>query len=307
MQKKFQEDQKLEDLLNVTYTIQFIYDELAAAILTKDEEKYQQALENLTLCMEVENKIYKNIPTDIEKVNRIINRINYLNRNKEKSKEIKELVMGRISTYLVMRAKLNPFLSMEPSSSFAYQENELAIYNQYSIDYSYLFNHLLNKAIEEASADITKAYLISEKYSDIIISKLLEQELLASSSKEEPILLGRERCLLFHQDPDTVSNLYYEESLSFIENSIGEFFLDEMDSCCLSEQEFMNYLFSIKVESSLYLLEKDEMEKLWNDLWNKEILSKSTEKINNLLFNIFLKVMENPQKYKSKSKTLAKN
>ncbi len=69
----------------------------------------------------------------------------------------------------------------------------------------------------------------------------------------------------------------------------------------------MNYLFSIKVESSLYLLEKDEMEKLWNDLWNKEILSKSTEKINNLLFNIFLKVMENPQKYKSKSKTLAKN
>ena len=236
-------------------------------------------------------------------INRIINKLSYLNHHREKESYQKDLVITRITNYLNMRSYLNTFLSMESNREIKYAENQLAIYNQYFLDYQLIFIHLLDEKIQKVSSNMIASYLVYEKYENVFFTKPREQFLLNVNAQTDICLNGRTNCLLFKQDESFVQKIYYEESFNVICSAISDFYTTQLIANSTQEDAIYNYIYLIvKVESALYLLNEQEQKELWNKLWRKNILNKSTNSINNLILNIFSKVRDETSNYTPKSK-----
>lgn len=295
MRNKVVDDKVLKDLLDVTYTIKLVYDKLMEAEVINSKFQYQQALEELNMCLELENKIYNQIPNQVEFKDTILNRLNCLNDRRETSFYLKDIVMSRIYNFISMRDNLNPFLSMEESSIVKIAENKLSIYVQFYLDYIHSYIYSLNKYIMEMSTSFVKAILTVTKYEGIFSFKLNEQLLLKQQFDNKLIIDGRERCLIFNQIPSLVKNFYHDEVLDLINLSIQDFFKERVISKSLSEQEDILYLLKIKVESVLNLLDNEEREAMFSELFKENILGTETLEINDLILDIFYKLKKENQ------------
>ena len=153
------EEDKMNSLLDITYTISKVYDGLIKYTIENNFRKYQEYLDNLLLCQELENQIYQSMNISLENYDRVSDKIERLNCRREADLERKNRVISRISNYLLKMHYLNPFLSMQEDDNLCYEENRIAIMNQYDRDYILMLLYLLNQRMEEEQDQALKKNL----------------------------------------------------------------------------------------------------------------------------------------------------
>lgn len=292
-----EETKIIEDLLDINYVIMNIYYQLMDQEIENNQEKYQENIEYLNLALEVEDKIYHNFTFPIEEKDRIINKIEYLLRRRNYEGFEKEVIAERIYNYIFPRLYRNPFLSMKQAKEDQEFENSSAILNQYYRDYYYLINYLITKKLKELPYEPVKIWLIQEKYEKIRSYKLEERVLLKEDASKFPNLDGKERCLLFNQNKDLVTEFYIMETVEGMKDALDN--LEASSNSSLSERVYATIIFEIMVESMMTLLEKEEQQRVINTLQNQRILDK-----NSIITSQILKIIKRiNQQSKAKKKT----
>lgn len=246
-------DKNIEDLLDVTYIIQDLYDKLS------DDEEFYQNMEYLKLCIELENNYYQKLNYSINELNQFCNRISYLNSSRVVNKDISDLVVNRIQNHLINMHCINPFLSSNKDSYIRNTENELTISVQYFLDYNSLVIYLLNERIMSESNDLIKCILKKWQLDEVMKLKIKEEEFFSKKSLEVPILENREKLILFGHDSSLVDRVYLKEAEKIIMKAIYDlrdvyFYPNES----VSDNVFKEFLY-INIKSSLYMLNSEEV------------------------------------------------
>ncbi|MCI6265973.1 MAG: hypothetical protein MR598_03910 [Erysipelotrichaceae bacterium] len=297
------EDKNIKDLLDITYVIQTLYENLANFELEENHQKYQENLENLKIAINLENKIYSKIPSDKTKVDRMIRRITYLNTERKEDTITKILILERIKYYLTNHLYMNPFLSTEKMYSLQKMENQLAVLNQYNKDYNYLSIYLVNRRIDQVTSKEVKALLIEAKYQTIMAYKAYEHLFLFKPIVPETIIQGRQTALLFNQEQTLIEQTYFEQTslicMSAIENllNLKDFPLDRPDM-----KHYLKEIKLIELESALRTLEKEEFQQIFEQVMDKMKAERLNQPVASEILDIFIQVKSTSSLYKSKRK-----
>lgn len=296
----------ITDLIQITSTIEKVYSDLAKYEYQENNEKYQESLENLKVCLELEENIYqkikpssKNFDKDLQQLKRLF----YL-----QSLEVNSRSEERIFRYLTILPYLNPFLSMKETLAREYQENTNIITSQYSIDFCYQLIHLLEEQIQNTQNKILKRRLLQTKYDNIFVNKIIEPNLF----QPKDLSSRRKTCILFSQDQDLVNGIYESECREVFELSLNTILnIDTMKFTSIIdkvEEELLNY---IDIEVALSIISEESFNNFYEDydfLYLMEPTLKNKKEIKNI-DNIFKKIKsihKNQKKSKIKSISLTK-
>ena len=305
--KKIKQTEIIPSLLDITYTIVKVYEKLQEYYLENNKKQYQQYLENLALCQQIENRLYHQLITNKDYYHDLISQISWQNQVRVEENSIKKLVLSRIVNYLTTFDQVNPFRSNSSTEIVAYIENFNIIQVQFIRDYIPLLVYLLEQKINKVSDLELKKLLISERFDIILSSKLLENTLLVQT--EKPLLEGRKRAILFNHDPKLVTEVFLDESkyniscafdtLSFLDldNNIDQSF-DLYDQC--------EYIIELTdLETILTMLEIEELKNFYssfllNKVW-KNMAKKGNKEPSKTLMDckeVFQKVLTAKEKTK---------
>lgn len=307
---KQKQDEIIERLLALSYSIARIYDKLAEFEIKEDTLSTEVYLEYLLIALEEEDKIYQKLLeiATPKNINQIQNRIEFLNQRYDETSIPKDFILDRIEDYVAKMLYLNPFLSMQKNFEVMRYENETAIINQYNADYIYLVIYLAIKKIEETKDRDLKSDLIIAKYQTIYCNKEIEQKSLLSKKLEVPTITGRARCILFGQDKDLIHETYLTRTtgiLDYILNIILN--ISNLELTNSKEAIYLEQTQLCNLKASLYLLEKDELftigKKIYSLLKNPQLDYCSL--VLQDITNIFKEIVECPEPF-YKPKTLIK-
>lgn len=302
MPKKGADVELIKELLDISYTIQSIYDDLADNYY--NEEEYKKSLSTLNMCLELENKIYDKIINNKKNLDNNLKRVKYFNQERMESEELKILVYKRIINYIFDYEYLNPFLSMNQNPNIQLEENIIAITNQYYLDYNYLVTCLLEQAINIEDNHIIKELLLQKKYDNIVMNKQSEKSLIKISPSTIPVLENRERLILFNQKQELIKKVYLKESINIIKANINELININNKNRLSLEKKTIKIIALIYLKSALYILEPKEREAVINYLLQLPVLSNdNTETLNDIL-NIYNELNNNIDNCKKQVRTL---
>ena len=301
MKNKLLDEKVVQELLEITYKIYSVYNSLVESKINGNQADYQENLKNLQLCTKLEETIYKKIPNNPKFMDQILRIINYINESQQKDIERKNAIMNRIMEYIFERAYPNPFLSMKDDEELQQEENELAIYNQYYLDSSYLTNSLLNEKIENESSQEIKIFLIRYQHLYIMNYKLNEYNLLL---KKEDSITGRQRAFLFNQSSVLISKIYCEETINVIENINLEFIATKETITKTEELEALIIICTLSLKSAFALLESEEIEYIWKKLQENQKIEGMDETIKQLLTNSYIEAKNKATFSLNKSKKI---
>ena len=164
---------------------------------------------------------------------------------------------------------LNPFLSMQEDDNLCYEENRIAIMNQYDRDYILMLLYLLNQRMEEEQDQALKKEFIKFKYEVLIMHKSYENDYLFHQNQDKLLVDGRERALLFGQDEWEVLDLYSEKTMIMLNFNIYQIMtLSEVELLTLKEKQAFYQEQLISLESVLALLSIKEQEVVYQSFVN---------------------------------------
>lgn len=260
----------IKDLLNVTYTIQKGYDQLIQAKIKNDQESYQEILQTLNVCFELENSIYQKLNIDITTCDPLSDQIAIVNEQQNRNAEDKREALERIDQYLISHHYINPFLSENEDTEIFQSENMITIINQYNWDYIQLIIYLLDQKIQDKQYHSIKKNLIREKYKLIFENKIFESIFL-TENYSKPILDGRTRALAFHQREEFIEELFLEKTETIINHSINSLInIPYIIYKTPANKETMEQLHQINLICALELLQDQELGQIYHQIY-KEI------------------------------------
>lgn len=296
-----QKNEWIEKLLDITYSINKIYGTLAQYELEGNETKYQEWFECLKMCIEVEEKTYKDYCTNQTfelEIDRILRKIEYLNHRRIADEDEKALIINRIISYLETKNYLNPFLSLQEDFILREEENELAIANQYNFDYVYNLISLLNQKRNNTNIIQIKKAIIDAKYQIIFVNKIIEFSLL-----NNPIILpeifGKERAILFNQEKELVNNVYLNSCLYQFNSALSELLALEEISDESIEKESIKQVELTNIECTILFFDEKNIQEILSQLSD---LSKQ-EKYTKVMKEVY-SIIKNNQSNHNKSKKL---
>lgn len=260
-------EEQLNSLLDITYAISKVYDGLVKSTLENNGRKYQEQINSLLLCQELENKIYQELNVSLENYDSITDRIEKMNHGRTEELERKNRVISRVNTNLLKRHYLNPFLSMQEDLNLRNQENMIAILNQYDRDYFFVLLYLFNQRIEEEKDLELKKEFVRFKYEVLMMFKPYENDyFFHQGCNNKPMIDGRNRSLLFGQDEWELLDLYSKKTMTMLEFSIYQIMnLSEEDICSSKSTQAFYQKQLISLESILALLGKEEQEVVYQE------------------------------------------
>jgi len=306
--KKIKETEIIPNLLDITYTIAKVYEKLSEYEKENNIEQYQQYLENLALCQQLENNIYRKLISIKETFHDLLSQINWQNQVRKADETTKKLVSSRIISFLTNYDIQNPFLSRNITNDIkqekiTIQKNIEVITYQFERDYIKLLTYLIDQKINSTQEE-QRALLIDYKFEIILSNKLLENELL--TQKEFPALDGRERTLLFNHDPNLVTSLYKEECEGRISMSFDKisFFEDWLEESFDLEDKVEYTVELIDIESALTMLKYEEVKEIYRTfiqqkLWRSMFEKKAPSNVLMDCKNVFQKVLTSKEKIKT--------
>lgn len=307
--KKLKQTEIIPKLLDITYTIAKVYEKLSKYNKENNMEQYQQYLENLALCQQIENNIYHQLLSNKETFHDLLSQINWQNQVRIADETTKKLVSSRIIGYLTTYDVQNPFLSRNLTMDIKLEQvalikNMEVITVQFERDYIKLLIYLIDQKIKSIQDSSQRDLLIDYKFDITLSNKLLENDLLTQT--EIPSLDGRTRTLLFNHDPNLVTKLFIEESNDRISSIFDKLsFLDDDFEESFDSEDKVEYMIElIDLESALTMLKYPEVkdlyrtfiqQKLWRSMFEKKAPSKTLMDCK----NIFQKVLTNKEKMKT--------
>lgn len=266
---KKSEDEQMNSLLDITYTISKVYDDLIKYTIENNCKKYQEYLECLLLCQELEDQTYQNMGVSLENYDRVSTKIERMNHQRNEELERKNRVITRINNYLLKKHYLNPFLSMQKDTNLCREENMIAITNQYDRDYIFVLLYLLSQRIEEEKDQLLKKEFIEFKYEVLMMNKSFENDYLFHQNQDRPAIDGRKIALLFGQDEWEILDLYSEKTMIMLNFNIYQIMnLSEEQLLTLKSKQAFYQEQLISLESILALLEKEEQEVVYQSFVN---------------------------------------
>ena len=217
-------DKQIEEWISVAATIWKIYQELIEDRYQNQKEKYQNDLEMLKMCIDLENQIYQYLCVTIDNFNQYCQTIELLISRKKYNVKTKKAISGRMVKYLINLEYLNPFLSMQMDSYTNQLENQIAIEIQYDVEYLKHFFSRIDYYFQKATTKSEKKNLIRCYYGILFEFKLSEHLLDNPKLLKDFTMSEREKCLLFHHNPLDVEYYYEMQSSNWINESLSKIF-----------------------------------------------------------------------------------
>ena len=276
-------NQKLEEWINLASTIWKIYQQLIEDRCQNQKEKYQDDLEMLKMCIDLENKIYQSLEVSIDNFRQYYLKFEILINRKNYPQKEKELIFNRINGYLLTPEYLNPFLSMQSNVQKNQLENEIAIEIQYDIEYLKHFFSRIDKYLQTAKTKAEQKKLLRCYYETLFEFKLSEHLLANLKLTKDFTLSEREKCILFHQNPKEVEYFYRAQSNDWINKIISEILNENFSSKTIQALKE-----KINLEAILSILTKEEsssfLHKIYEEFLKNPSITNNTKLKENLDF-----------------------
>lgn len=190
-------EKNLQSLIEVSKSIENIYNTLALAEINNNKELYKEYKEYLKVATEVEDELYNKLNVNNYNIEKYA-----LHALEESSQESNAAT--RIEIHLKQMLYKNPFVSTYPDYETAQEENLCIIENQFYNDY--IINILKNT--EEAISKTNKIYikdeLIKNKNKILYNNKMIDYRLSNNNIKSN----GREKCIIFNHNKLQIKNAY---------------------------------------------------------------------------------------------------
>lgn len=203
---------KIESLINVSYGILKIYDNLTDHY--NNQEEYNKYLEYLKLALKMENEIYTEIGEETLKTPEFsyefTHYLNSLIENSDKKKSIPfedtEEIKYRFNNYLSCLAYRYPFTSIDNNPIYKVQINYNTIEQHYFLEYDLLFLTYLNKYIEDSSIEDARQFLYYQKHQLLYRTKFFDNYAFIPKKELQPS--AKDRLLLFKHNPLLVEKVF---------------------------------------------------------------------------------------------------
>lgn len=293
-------DDFLKSIINLSTNISVLYQNLTNAKIKNQPKDILKELEYIKLASEVEEKEYKKINLEENLDPKLYNRFSYLLRHSDVKEELHWLIIKRFQNHINEQLILNPFLSTSPYISEQQEENEAAITYQAIRDYSISSLYFLNQAIEKEENETVKQELIDYYHEFIFEQKSLSKYLLEAPEKVE--ITGRNRCLIFNQDPKMVDDCYKRVIKDALNNTVQtviqytDNFIKYNPDQIAGQKAYLSLIKAAIViatpeeKNALRFIVTDEIQKLSSISWNN--ILDSIKEGNSLM-------SKNPQKKKA--------
>lgn len=293
-------DDFLKSIINLSTNISVLYQNLTNAKIKNQPKDILKELEYIKLASEVEEKEYKKINLEENLDPKLYNRFSYLLRHSDVKEELHWLIIKRFQNHINEQLILNPFLSTSPYISEQQEENEAAITYQAIRDYSISSLYFLNQAIEKEENETVKQELIDYYHEFIFEQKSLSKYLLEAPEKVE--ITGRNRCLIFNQDPKMVDDCYKRVIKDELNNTVQtviqytDNFIKYNPNQIAGQKAYLSLIKAAIViatpeeKNALRFIVTDEIQKLSSISWNN--ILDSIKEGNSLM-------SKNPQKKKA--------
>lgn len=276
-------DKKIEEWINLASTVWKIYQQLIEDRCQNQEEKYQDDLEMLKMCIDLENKIYQSLEVSIDNFRQYYSKFEILINRKNYPQKEKELIFNRINGYLLTPEYLNPFLSMQSNVQKNQLENEIAIEIQYDIEYLKHFFSRIDKYLQTAKTKAEQKKLLRCYYETLFEFKLSEHLLANLKLTKDFTSSEREKCILFHQNPKAVEYFYRVQSNDWINKIISEILNENFSSKTIQALKE-----KINLEAILSILTKEEsssfLHKIYEEFLKNPSIINNTKLKENLDF-----------------------
>lgn len=273
----------LQSLIDISNSIENIYNTLTLAEINTNKELYNEYMEYLKIATEVEDELYDKL--NVNKYNIEKYALYALEESSQQSN-----AATRIEIHLKQMLYKNPFVSTEEDYQIAEEENSYIIENQFCNDYTINVLKNIESTILKTSNSYKKSELIKIKNNILYNNKMLDYIL----SKNKDIKTnGREKCIIFNHNKIQTKNVYLNllneeinSSLINIVNLTNEILKNS------KSQRLMQLLELIYLKSALEILtdeEKKEFDEHFSKFEdkNKIVLTKTSsngyKKILNLL------------------------
>ena len=254
------DNKKLEEWIEIATTIWKIYQDLVKDKIQNQEEKYQDDLEMLKMCIDLENKLYQSLEITIDSINQYYLQCEILINRTNLSQKEKEIILNRINRYLLTPEYLNPFLSMQTDDSKRKLENEFAIEVQYDIEYIKHFLSRIEYYFQIVTSKTQREKLIRCYYETLFESKISEHLFATPRVLKDFTLSERIKCARFNQNPLYINYYYQTRNKELLNDSINKILQQDFNPRSLVAWKVkLNieslFSFSLKSESSNYLFQ----------------------------------------------------
>lgn len=238
-------------LINITKCLYLTY---------KNRTYYDQNLEDdIKLCIEQEDKIYKKLKLNKKNIIPFITRFNYILLSSNLTDELKYAISERFSNYCLYTIYKMPFLSTKKNFLNSFRENSKKITEQITIDFCRNVQCLLQRDIRNSK------YKMELKLNFIALNEIQYfNKFLYKMNNNELVLDSREKCINFGQNPKNVDYLYFsyisDILLEYIDDAL--FYNDDSLRKVVSRTKLNINIANIK--AGLFLLSKEECKIMLN-------------------------------------------
>lgn len=306
------DNKKLEEWINLASTILKIYQHLIKDRYQNQTEKYQDDLEMLKMCIDLENKLYHSLEVTIDNFNQYYLQCKALINRTKLSKKEKEIILNRINRYLLTPEYLNPFLSMEADDSKKQLENEFAIEVQYDAEYLKHFLSRIEYYLQIVTSKIQREKLIRCYYETLFEFKISEHLFTTPRLLKDFTLSERIKCAKFNQNPLYINYYYQTRNKELLNDNINKILQQDFNPKNLEAWKLKLsiesiFSFSLKSELSNYLFQI--YKNILNDPYYKEndTFKENLDFLTDTIREINQESINSPQNQTAKKKTLGQN
>ncbi len=273
-------DEDIERLIYTTYSIYTLY--------TKNENISDEAYqEYLQMAIERENAIYDKLNIRSTNYDYIINRFNYLLKQKRYKNNDEMIISERVFNYIDYILWHHPFPSIQKNKKQKENENFNIIINHVEIDYTNISTYLLNKAADETKSKKEKDEILAELNLLEFSNKFIKNKKISDIKLSE-----KERCYIFY-DKNFVDTIYDSFCENIVSNRINECLSYTNEDLHRQINKINFDIIIIYIKAALYIASPNTITEIlrgYNSFLNKldhnDIFtnnSKSISAINNLI------------------------
>ena len=280
-----EKNDRIETILDISYQIKKIYKNISLAELNNNKKEYKLNLNYLEIVSETENKLINELDITLDNVDLFINRINYININRDENEEDKTMTFNRINSYFKKKFYENPFLSISKNYNDQITDNYNCINNEI---YNSIIRNLIIKLQQKINIEQNKKIkelLINTKLELLYTNVLFEKNLLYKYNLE---VIGRNRCIIFNQNENLINKIFKDMSQENINNSITELLtinnveLNDNNSLIKAEAK-TNQIFALALlESNLDEMTDEELSKFYLEFYKNFLNTEQSEMFKNV-------------------------